>query len=301
MKKRENAFTCAQAKAMDLVDYLKVTGHEPQKIRNYDYWYLSPLRIEKTASFKVNRKLNRWYDHGLGMGGNIIDFGILYHKCTVTEFLQSLNDNFSFHRQAHFLPDTNNRVTDTSIKIIDTKPLHSLSLIYYLHSRNIPILLADQYCHEVMFELSRKIYYSIGFLNDAGGYELRNPRFKNSSSPKCFTTIKNKAEKIAVFEGFFDFLSFLVLLPNHETFTWDFCILNSLSFFEKSIPLFRQYQSVHLFLDNDKAGQNCSRLGLTMGKQIIDESSLYKNYKDLNEWITGMGKLPLNQVLRSPQ
>jgi hypothetical protein len=99
----------------------------------------------------------------------------------------------------------------------------------------------------------------------------------------------------------------LVLIKNETTNEWDFCILNSLSFFEKSVPLLRQYQSVHIFLDNGKAGQNCSHLALTMGKQIIDErlagvlqNRLYKNYKDVNEWITGMGKLPLNPVLRSP-
>ena len=90
MKNSKQRLTCAQAREIDLVDYLKAAGHEPHKIRNYDYWYLSPLRIEKTASFKVNRKLNRWYDHGLGKGGNLVDFAILYHDCTIAEFLQGL-------------------------------------------------------------------------------------------------------------------------------------------------------------------------------------------------------------------
>ncbi len=55
-----------------------------------------PLREEKTPSFKVNRKLNRWYDHGLGKGSNLVDFGILYNKCTIGEFMQKLSSNFSF-------------------------------------------------------------------------------------------------------------------------------------------------------------------------------------------------------------
>ena len=71
-----------------MIDYLSKLGYEPVKVRNCDYWYLSPLREEKTASFKVNKKLNRWYDHGLGKGGNIIDFGIAYHHCTIGELLQ---------------------------------------------------------------------------------------------------------------------------------------------------------------------------------------------------------------------
>ena len=68
-----------EAKEIDMVVYLSRLGYEPLKIRNNDFWYLSPLREEKTPSFKINRHLNRWYDHGLGKGGNLIDFGIEYH------------------------------------------------------------------------------------------------------------------------------------------------------------------------------------------------------------------------------
>ena len=66
-----------EARRADIVNYLARIGHNPSKIKGSDYWYLFPLRNEKTPSFKVNRKLNRWYDHGLGKSGNIIDFAIL--------------------------------------------------------------------------------------------------------------------------------------------------------------------------------------------------------------------------------
>lgn len=78
----------AEAKQIDMVDFLKSLGHTPQKIRNNDHWYLSPLREEKSPSFKVNRQLNVWYDHGTGEGGNLIDFGIRYFKCSVAGLLQ---------------------------------------------------------------------------------------------------------------------------------------------------------------------------------------------------------------------
>src|SRR5690349_21237349 len=93
-------FTCARAKEIDLVDYLFSLEFKPAKIRNNDYWYLSPLRDEKEASFKVNRKLNMWYDFGLGKGGDLIDFGILYYKCSVSALLEKLKQNsLSFHPQ----------------------------------------------------------------------------------------------------------------------------------------------------------------------------------------------------------
>src|SRR5919199_1336957 len=77
MEIRKIKASCEEVRQMDIVSYLSSLGYQPSKIRNHDYWYHSPLRNEKTPSFKVNRKLNRWYDHGIGKGGNLIDFAIL--------------------------------------------------------------------------------------------------------------------------------------------------------------------------------------------------------------------------------
>lgn len=53
--------TCAEAKKIDLVQYLSDLGFEPNKIRGNDYSYCSPLSEEKEPPFKVNRKFNVWY------------------------------------------------------------------------------------------------------------------------------------------------------------------------------------------------------------------------------------------------
>lgn len=288
MKNNQAIPACEQAREMDIVDYLSKLGFEPKKIRNADYWYLSPLRTEKTASFKVNRKLNRWYDHGAGKGGNIIDFALLYHNCTVGEFLQSLQGHLSFHKQPSLQQDVND--DDDKILIEKIESLHSLTLIRYLHSRKIPLHIAEKFCKEVTYQWNSKRFYSIGFLNDSGGYELRNSFCKNSSSPKGITTIKNGAAKVALLEGFFDFLSLVTILAKNDFKNWDYCVLNSLSFFEKARPFLEQYNSVHLFLDNDKAGQNCSRYAENCDAKYHDESNLYKHYKDLNEWLVMVGK-----------
>ena len=87
-----------------MVQYLSRLGFEPKKIYRQDYWYLSPLRDEKTASFKINREKNCWFDFGIGKGGNIIDFAILYHDCTVSEFLKMVQDDFYFHQQSMLIP-----------------------------------------------------------------------------------------------------------------------------------------------------------------------------------------------------
>ena len=71
---------CEQANQIDLVDYLYSLGYQPQKIRNDDYWYLSPLRDEKEVSFKVNRNKNVWYDRGAGKGGTVVDGCLPFYR-----------------------------------------------------------------------------------------------------------------------------------------------------------------------------------------------------------------------------
>ena len=88
--------TCAAANQIDMVDYLNSIGQSPQKLYGNNYWYLSTLRSEKLASFKVNRAKNVWYDHGIGKGGSLIDFLMQMHQCDVREALQKLS---SFHPQ----------------------------------------------------------------------------------------------------------------------------------------------------------------------------------------------------------
>ena len=164
-------------------------------------------------------------------------------------------------------------------------------LIRYLHKRRIPLALASKFCKEIDYELYGKKYYSIGFKNNVGGYELRNEKFKGSSSPKDITLIENQAEKITVFEGFFNFLSYQAIHQKQEQPKTNFLILNSTSFFEKSLPLMQSYASVHLYLDCNTTGQKCIQKALAIDKEKFkDERQLYSNYKDLNDWIMHIGQ-----------
>src|SRR5699024_594308 len=132
---------------------------------------------------------------------------------------------------------------ESKIIILQDTYLSSFTLLRYLEQRRIPAEIARQFCSQVRYELNDKIYYGIGFKNDSGGYEIRNPYFKASSSPKDITTIKSRAEEAIVFEGFTDFLSFKTIYKNQPVDKSDFVILNSVSFFEKARPFMEQHQA----------------------------------------------------------
>lgn len=290
--------TIEQAKSLDMVDYLAKLGFQPQKINEPHYWYFSPLRPdEKTPSFKINRQMNKWKDWGSGESGNLIDFGILYHQCSVKELLQKLDVNAPmFKPTKEYSPAIK---TDSEITIHRVKPITSIPLIQYVRQRGIPMPTAEKFLKEVHYSLKGKNYYALGFPNDAGGYELRNQYIKASSSPKTSTFIDNKAGELAVFEGFFNFLTHQAMHRNTPPKS-NYLILNSLSFFDNNLSRMTAHDNIRLFLDNDKSGDKFTKKALAIDCQkFSDERKLYATHKDLNEWVTSLG--PQQQKNQSQQ
>jgi DNA primase len=288
-----------QLREIDMVEFLAALGYQPEYIkRDTDYWYLSPLRNEGKASFKINRQMNRWYDHGMGKGGNLIDFGILYFKCSIKELLERFDSDLShFQIPTHEpLAWENKNDEEYKIKIISERELYAYPLIHYLQERNIPLSIATQFCKEVTYDLDGHSYYGIGFKNNAGGFEIRNPYYKCSSSPKDITTIKNGSEEVHIFEGFMDFLSFKTLHQHDVLNTVDYVILNGAAMFERARAVLSAYPVKKLWLDRDTTGIAYTKYALSLQENYQDESKLYANYKDLNDWLKHTGISPKKQL-----
>ncbi len=110
--------------------------------------------------------------------------------------------------------------------------------------------------------------------------------------------VAKQSKSIAVFEGFFDFLSYQTIHQNQQTSLTDFLVLNSLAFFERSLLLMEKHEHIHLYLDRDEAGKKCLDIASKRSLNYKDESSLYDSYKDLNDWIMHFGKHQQKQSLK---
>ena len=95
------------------------------------------------------------------------------------------------------------------IAMVEDKPLEHPRLLEYLKRRKINPEIAKKHCREIYYRIGERTYYAIGFANDTGGYELRNPSFKGCIAPKDITRIRqeNKMEGCFLFEGFMDYLT----------------------------------------------------------------------------------------------
>jgi len=290
---KDFTISCQQARHIDLVDYLALLGHYPQKVHGPDHWYFSPFREERTASFKVNARLNIWFDHGEGRGGDLIDFGTQFHQCTIPELLDQLSQyrpgtTFLFQQPSPSALRGAGEKEESGgkILILEARPLKAQPLLEYLQKRNIPPDIAARSCQEVDFMLYGKRQTVIGFANRSGGYELRSEHFKGSSSPKDISFFDNRTDEIAVFEGFFNYLSFQTINRHNEAPLTNSLVLNSLAFLEKSRPVMEQYNRIHLLLDRDTAGRTSTRKALQWNPdKYIDRSDFYQGRKDLNEWL----------------
>lgn len=285
MKRKKCNFK--KAREYSIEKALANLGHFPSKKSEKEAWYLSPFRTSETqASFKVSLVLNRWYDHGMGKGGNVIDLLMQLKNYTVTQVLDFLDSNkidFSFHQPEKLIKAK----SDKNYKIKEVKQLNNYALVSYLKQRCINIDIAKKHCNDVHYDMNNKPYFSIGFKNDLGGYEIRNRYSKMCLGKKAITTIKNNSTVVVLFEGWIDFLSYLscfkTVNPNE-----DFIILNSTALHEKLKGKIENYEKVWCVFDNDTSGEKTTNYvkSLIVPNAFFDMRKMYSEHKDYNDyWI----------------
>ncbi|MGY4536274.1 hypothetical protein ACVW0P_000681 [Mucilaginibacter sp. UYNi724] len=295
--------------------------------RTGNLWYLSPFRPEeKTASFKIDTKANKWHDFGQpgvftnsgtntkSSGGDILDLWCDYYnkdrRTSLHEALKELEQlkQGGFHgRSLHQVqrkekPFVQNQQTRFKILKISDRITH-FGLKEELVRRRISFELASLYLKqgEVMDNETKKKYYGFLFGNDKCGYEFSVPNphkdssFKNCIGQKGITYFEpaNEKDSADVFEGFFDFLSWLeikkVKHPINHTF-----VLNSNSLAGEAttqiINKGKEIKYAFLFLDNDESGfQTTHAIALALEPHGFETASMegfYKDFKDLNKYFS---------------
>ena len=281
---------CTTANQMSIAGFLLSKGINPQTYNSKSFLYCSPFRDEKTASFKVDRIKNIWYDFGTGTGGRLIDLVCKLYGVSVPGALLILS-GVEIPTQSFSFDQPQGNTTESNLTIKHTQPLQNRALIQYLESRKIPANIAAKYTNEAYYTITNpdtgeiKKYFAVSFKNDLSGYELRNKYFKGSTTPKTISTIPGHPERINIFEGFSDLLSAMVYYQQPEPKNTTI-VLNSLSHLRHLWEILPTFNQVNLYLDNDQAGQKAaneiqSRFPVAVNKSEI----LHGRYKDFNDFL----------------
>lgn len=138
---------------------------------------------------------------------------------------------------------------------------------------------------EVHYEINQKKYFAIGFKNKSDGWELRSKYSKSCIKKKDITLIDNGCTVVKIFEGFFDYLSFLQISDEKNINESDYLILNSAALVVKNISILEKYKVIELYLDNDSTGDKYTKLITERLPAAKDERFKYSECKYLNEYL----------------
>ena len=280
------------------VDLLAHLGYAPAYKSGKELFYHSMLREEKTASLCVNEQLGIWYDHGgpnrSGIkGGNVIDLGLAYwFPLSFAEVLEKIKDTCSVDISKIPVPININQKTRPRIatklpnyKIEEIKPLGSNPAITgYLQYRGVWETATD-HLKEIYYYIedekkNRKPFFAAGWKNENDGWEVRNKYFKGCLGKKGMSFIEGEENRLTVFEGYLDYLSW----KQEQTLNKPaVLILNSLSFISAAIDRASKFEMVDVFFDHDQSGKQATNQLLAAIPYAKDRSDLYNGYKDYNE------------------
>lgn len=278
-----------EIKSIPLAAFLSRLGHEPAARKGTRLWYKSPLRQEQTPSFKVDTALNCWYDFGLGRGGNIIDLATeLYQSTDLRYLMRCIANSYPVPSVQTVVSSFLQRHSAPTMERFEVVPLEHRALVAYLQERGIPVHIATANCKEAHYSVNGKPYFAVAFENVSRGWELRNKYFKGCRGCKDISHLPwsrdGPSTECAVVEGFIDYLSALTLGIISGA---DAVILNSVVNVNKAVPYLKGYTAINCYLDNDNAGQTAlAELTATYGSAVIDRSTLYSEFNDLNEYLT---------------
>ncbi len=289
-----------------------------------DMW-CSPFREEHTPSFHVNPRENVWFDHGIGEGGTNVKLLMMAKGLEKKEAERWILERCPELRQAQGQPRTaggterRSETGDTGVKqnrtpvretarqapkkleIVETSRLKGSDyyLLNYVQSRNVDPRVAMTYCDHVVVRNNekRQNYDLLGFMNTNGGYALKAPsgfKMTNKAGISIINTEgqmndlakEPQSKSVSVFEGFFDFMSWLTLQNTTKPFT-DVVVLNSVTNLERALDYLGKHEQIYAFTDRDQAGRQCldKMREYFPGKEVKDMSDLYKQHNDLNEML----------------
>ena len=206
---------------------------------------------QRTGSIAVDDQANVWYDHSAGKGGDIIEAVQVFENMTFPQSVQRLAESIP----TSIITPKKRAQTDSKIEVESVVKIYHPALIDYIQSRGFEPGEISTFAKEVHWKNMGKSYFAVGFPNESGGWVLRSSIFKgNILGGGTSIHILGNPNRIKIFEGWFDFLSYLKLSRATD---FKAIILNSTAnlSFRLIIDILKENEIVDLYLDNDATGE----------------------------------------------
>lgn len=297
-----------------IVDFLGRLGYFPVKKSGREFFYHSMLREtgKNTPSLAVWDEVGKWMDHGGSnqtgiQGGGIVQLARAYWpNHSYFEVLQKIQYTFDHFQKADIPIFKSNNALDQKInESLEFSHYQKLGKNYtlskFLDSRGLESVasgfLWEVYYRNKAFANPSQLFYALGWRNEKGNWEISSPNgFKASIGNKDISIIRGAADHLVLFEGYFDFLSWLKLRENETSST--VIVLNSVSLVKRAVEAMREFNKIDLYLDNDEAGKHCTTLIKESYPFANDRSDIYNGFKDYNEMLMNSVRIVNSRINR---
>ncbi|OSZ82569.1 hypothetical protein CAP35_04690 [Chitinophagaceae bacterium IBVUCB1] len=293
------------AKTIPLQKIFAVWGITPKPIRNGLDLYACPFNDEQLSNLVVNPTTNTWFDPMTGQTGNGIALVCRYLQSegvnhTVMDAMRWLRNMVGYPYTTIELPQDmpDYKSMDACFVIRDIAHVSDPTLIRYLEQRGIPFHVARHKLKQVRVRNKQtgKSFIAIGFVNEDGGYAIRNPTIKAHIDIRTISFIRGKIPKpdgVHIFKDSYDYLS-IVIMRNGRLFEEDSIILNSMDCLQDMTAYIRNYGYVYLraWLGNDEQGKTYTALlqsfCTTENLRFETANNSYSDFKDLNDKLSSI-------------
>jgi len=257
----------------------------------------APYRDDNSPSFQIYRSGNSFQDYSNGEKGGVVELVRLMNhnpNLTVKEAL-NIFDSVVGNEPKEFdkkYTDFDPKKPKTKFKdefVSESDEVTDLELLAYLRERKI--ISIPQWLKQITLKRGKFLNHYVGLKNLAGGYNLRNAKFKKGFGKNHITVAQlGDSGRIVVVEGLFDALSWWQYYRDDTI-----VILNSTSNIKKFIDIAKKKapRKYILAFDNGIGGDLAViQCKIELGESsIIDWRVKYKKYDDLNDTLRGIKKI----------
>lgn len=285
-------------KEIQITQYIEDLGYSPIRKDGREWAYPCWWRNGDGAHLCVDVKNNLWHDKVSDKGGSIID-------------LVMESENLSFHDAVLKLDggETSSMPTwdwkrptkkvkydeDFEREVLKQTRDHftQRALIAYAEERGISLAVLESFCVEVFFNkesiMNPPHKFAIGFPNDSGGYAIRNKIRKGQIDCQGITTFDfaPDTDSWLIFEGFFDFLSFIQEYSTPEKVYQpkvNVIVLNSVVNLKRAYKHFKGSSRLYYMCDNDQQGNEYLERLRGIYASVTDVRNHFDGFKDYNQY-----------------
>lgn len=256
---------------LSIKSLLNHLGFRPVESNERESFYTNIFNGDKFVprSFRLDHKLDVWFDKSIGKGGNILDFAKNYWPELSVEEITKKLIAFSSVTEYHYMFPVNNNKRKRKRKPIKL-PHYQISRITKLgQTDEITRFLqesglwdfADSNLVEVHYYVidqsrKRKDFCAAGWPNENGGWEVYAKNFKSTIGTRGMSVFHASTRSVIVFQEFSDYLKNRDKL--HALYS-SILVLNSPMFLSAAIRRVQNFREVSFYLDDKREGYNETR------------------------------------------